>query len=374
MSNQLQQLRSLGQSVWLDYISRDLLASGELGRLVDIGLGGVTSNPSIFEKAFADSAAYDAEILALARSTDDVTTIYESVAIDDIRAAADILRPVYDRLNGADGFVSLEVSPLLAHNTAGSLAEARRLFRAVGRPNVMIKIPGTPEGIPAIQQLISEGLNVNVTLIFSVDAYRRVMDAYIAGLETLAAQGGDVSRPGSVASFFVSRVDTLVDGLVNKAIEHGREEGRALLGKAAVANAKLAYQAFRETFGGSRFSSLEARGARVQRPLWASTSTKNPNYSDLLYVEPLIGAHTVNTMPPATLDAFLDHGAAELDLERDVADAEETMRALAGLGIDMAAVADALLANGVKAFADSFDKLLANLNGKRRQLLTEALA
>ena len=374
MSNQLQQLRSLGQSVWLDYISRDLLASGELGRLVDIGLGGVTSNPSIFEKAFADSAAYDAEILALARSTDDVTTIYESVAIDDIRAAADILRPVYDRLNGADGFVSLEVSPLLAHNTAGSLAEARRLFRAVGRPNVMIKIPGTPEGIPAIQQLISEGLNVNVTLIFSVDAYRRVMDAYIAGLETLAAQGGDVSRPGSVASFFVSRVDTLVDGLVNKAIEDGREEGGALLGKAAVANAKLAYQAFRETFGGSRFSSLEARGARVQRPLWASTSTKNPNYSDLLYVEPLIGAHTVNTMPPATLDAFLDHGAAELDLERDVADAEETMRALAGLGIDMAAVADALLANGVKAFADSFDKLLANLNGKRRQLLTEALA
>lgn len=374
MSNQLQQLRSLGQSVWLDYISRDLLASGELGRLVDIGLGGVTSNPSIFEKAFADSAAYDAEILALARSTDDVTTIYESVAIDDIRAAADILRPVYDRLNGADGFVSLEVSPLLAHNTAGSLAEARRLFRAVGRPNVMIKIPGTPEGIPAIQQLISEGLNVNVTLIFSVDAYRRVMDAYIAGLETLAAQGGDVSRPGSVASFFVSRVDTLVDGLVNKAIEHGREEGGALLGKAAVANAKLAYQAFRETFGGSRFSSLEARGARVQRPLWASTSTKNPNYSDLLYVEPLIGAHTVNTMPPATLDAFLDHGAADLALERDVADAEETMRALAGLGIDMAAVADALLANGVKAFADSFDKLLANLNGKRRQLLTEALA
>ena len=374
MSNQLQQLRSLGQSVWLDYISRDLLASGELGRLVDIGLGGVTSNPSIFEKAFADSAAYDAEILALARSTDDVTTIYESVAIDDIRAAADILRPVYDRLNGADGFVSLEVSPLLAHDTAGSLAEARRLFRAVGRPNVMIKIPGTPEGIPAIQQLISEGLNVNVTLIFSVDAYRRVMDAYIAGLETLAAQGGDVSRPGSVASFFVSRVDTLVDGLVNKAIEDGREEGGALLGKAAVANAKLAYQAFRETFGGSRFSDLEARGARVQRPLWASTSTKNPNYSDLLYVEPLIGAHTVNTMPPATLDAFLDHGTAELDLERDVADAEETMRALAGLGIDMSAVADALLANGVKAFADSFDKLLANLDGKRRQLLTEALA
>lgn len=372
--NQLQQLQDLGQSVWLDYIRRDLLASGELGRLIQQGLTGVTSNPSIFEKAIVDSTEYDSEILALAKSNDSAKAIYEVLAIEDIQAAADALRPVHDRLDGADGFVSLEVSPLLAHDTDGTLAEARRLHQAVGRPNVMIKVPGTPAGIPAIQQLIGEGININVTLIFSIGAYRQVMDAYITGLDMLVSRGGDLSRVGSVASFFVSRVDTLVDGLLGKAIQEGQDGGKELLGKAAVANAKLAYKAFQETFGGDRFSSLKAKGARVQRPLWASTSTKNPTYSDLLYVEPLVGAHTVNTMPPATLDAVLDHGRIESSLEEGVADAEETMRALASQRIDMSEVTNKLLADGVASFADSFDHLLANLDSKRQSLMDKASA
>ncbi|PZC48681.1 MAG: transaldolase / glucose-6-phosphate isomerase [Chloroflexi bacterium] len=372
--NPLQQLQDLGQSVWLDYIRRDLLASGELSRLIEQGLTGVTSNPSIFEKAIVDSAEYDAEILDLSKSNDNAKAIYEALAIEDIRAAADALRPVYDRLDGADGFVSFEVSPLLAHDTDGTLAEARRLFKAVGRPNVMIKIPGTPAGVPAIRQLIGEGININVTLIFSIEAYGQVMDAYITGLETLASTGGDVSSVGSVASFFVSRVDTLVDGLLGKAIQEGQDGGKKLLGKAAVANAKLAYQAFQETFGADRFSALKANGARVQRPLWASTSTKNPAYSDLLYVEPLVGADTVNTMPPPTLDAFLDHGKAESLLEQNVAEAGQVLAALATEGINMSEVTDKLLADGVKAFADSFDHLLANLDGKRRSLLEKTSA
>ena len=369
MTTALQQVQRLGQSIWYDNIRRGLLSSGELQRLIELGVTGLTSNPTIFKKAIAGSTDYDDALVSLAQNGKGTMETYEALAIEDIQAAADLLRPVYDRTVGTDGYACLEVSPTLAHDTEGTVAEARRLFAALDRPNVMVKVPATPEGVPAIRRLIGLGININVTLIFSLEAYRQVMEAYISGLEELARSGGDVSRVASVASFFVSRVDTAVDTLLEERIREGRQELTALLGKAAIANAKLAYRGFKSTFGGERFAALRAQGARVQRPLWASTGTKNPAYSDVLYVEMLIGPDTVNTMPPATLTTFLEHGRAEVTLERDVADAEQTMEALATAGVSMEQVTAKLLADGVTSFADSFHKLMANIEEKRARLL-----
>ena len=369
MTNPIQQVNQLGQSFWYDNIRRAIIKSGELGRLIEMGLSGLTSNPTIFEKAIAGSTDYDEALVELAESGKNVDETYEALVIEDIRGAADLLRPTYDRTAGADGYASLEVSPHLAHDTEGTVAEAERLFAALDRPNVMVKVPGTPEGIPAVRRLIGEGININTTLIFSLDAYRGVREAYIGGLEDLAVRGGDVSKVASVASFFVSRVDTAVDTLLEERINDGRQELKGLLGKAAVANAKVAYKDFKGDFGSGRFNQLREKGARVQRPLWASTSVKNPAYSDVLYVESLIGADTVNTMPEVTLTAFLEQGRADNALEQDIEGAEQTLASLEEVGISMEEVTGKLLADGVKAFADSYDQLVANIAEKRADLL-----
>ena len=364
--NSIQQLGRLGQSVWYDNMYRALIETGELQRMIDTGVTGLTSNPTIFEKAISSSDDYDESLVAHARRNDDPQHLFEALAVEDIRAAADLLRPVYDRAGGADGFASLEVNPHLAHDTDRTIAAARRLFAELDRPNIMIKVPATPEGIPAIRDLIGRGINVNVTLIFSLDMYARVREAYISGLEDLIASGGDPSRVASVASFFVSRVDTAVDGLIG-------DSGGALdeyLGKAAVANAKIAYQEFKTTFGDDRFRSLAARGARVQRPLWASTSTKNPEYSDVLYVETLIGPDTVNTMPDATLEAFMEHGTARTSIEDGADEARDVISALEAGGVSMEVVTTQLMHDGVKAFADSFDELIENIVAKRDKLMS----
>ena len=359
----LHELAELGQAIWLDYISRSLLASGELQELVDQGLRGVTSNPSIFEKAIAGSADYDEDLNRLVRDGKLVAEIYEDLAMSDIRSAADILRPVYEKSGGADGYVSLEVNPALAHDTEATIAEARRLFASLERPNVMIKVPATPAGIPAIESLIGEGVNVNVTLIFSLEQYEAVATAYIAGLEKLALSGGDVGKVASVASFFISRVDTAVD----KALaEIGNTE---IQGKIAIDNAKIAYGRFREIFSSERWKKLATGNARVQRPLWASTSSKNPAYPDTLYVDNLIGPDTVNTLPPATLDDFLDHGTVAATVETDVDGARNRMAELAALGIDLDAITNKVLDEGVAAFAKSFEDLIASIAEKRRRLL-----
>jgi len=352
-------LQKYGQSVWIDFISRDALASGELARMVEAGVLGLTSNPSIFEKAISTGVTYDVDITDLARRGKSVPQIYEALALADIRAAAALLRPVYDRTDALDGYVSLEVSPHLAHDTAGTIAEARRLWAALDRPNILIKVPGTPEGIPAIAELIRSGINVNVTLLFALDAYEAAANAYLDGLTARAEAGGEVRNVASVASFFVSRVDTAVDKRLA-----GRPAGRSLRGRAAVANARLAYARFQEIFAGPCWEALAARGARVQRPLWASTSTKDPAYPDTLYVDELIGPHTVNTMPPQTLAAFSDHGRLGETITQGVVEAEALMGQLAALGIDMDDVTDELLRAGVKAFSDAFDQLLAGLTAK----------
>ena len=369
--NPIQRLRPLGQSVWYDNVSRSLIETGELNRFLELGVTGLTSNPTIFEKAISSSDDYDSSLLAYAREGMSPAQLAEALAIADIQAAADILRPVYDSTGGADGFASLEVNPHLARDTAGTVAEARRLFAALDKPNAMIKVPATPEGVPAVRALISEGINVNVTLIFSLDMYAKVREAYLDGLETLIESGGDPSRTSSVASFFVSRVDTAVDALLEQA---GGAAARALMGKVAVANATIAYRDFKAAFGSDRFARMAAKGARVQRPLWASTSTKNPDYSDVLYVETLIGANTVNTMPDATLMAFLDHGEARPTIERGAAQAAETMDGVASAGVSMSDVTAQLTRDGVKAFADSFDLLLANIAAKRDRLLARGAA
>ena len=369
MASPMKEANGLGQSIWYDNIERRLLTSGEMERLIELGITGVTSNPTIFEKAIAGSADYDDALLLLAQAHKGVVEAYESLAIEDIRATVDLLRPVYDRTGGADGFASLEVSPALAHDTEGTVSEARRLFATLDRPNLMVKVPATPEGGPAIRRLIGEGININVTLIFSLEAYRQVREAYIAGLEDLARSGGDVSKVASVASFFVSRVDTLVDSLLEERIRQGQDGLQALLGKAAVANAKLAYQAFNDTFQSDRFAALRARGARVQRPLWASTGTKNPDYSDVMYVESLMGPDTVNTMPPATLTAFLEHGSVAPTIEQGVDEARADLQAISSAGISMEVVTGKLLTDGVKSFGNSFDKLIANIEEKKTQLL-----
>lgn len=359
----LRQLAELGQSVWLDYISRSLLISGELRRRIDQGVRGVTSNPTIFDKAIAGSNDYDADLRRLVGQGQSVEDIYEALAADDIGRAADLLRPVYEDSDGLDGYVSLEVSPVLAHDTQATIAEARRLFAKLERPNVMIKVPATPAGVPAIQSLIGAGVNVNVTLIFSLAHYQAVAEAYIVGLEQRLADGGHLSRVASVASFFVSRLDTILDPALEAA---GAAE---LQGQIAIANSKAAYACFCTMFSGPRWDRLAALGAQVQRPLWASTGTKNPRYPDTLYMDGLIGPHTVNTAPPTTLDAFLDHGQVSLTLEQDVQQAQARLARLAGLGVDLEAVTQKLQDDGVAAFAASFASLLGSIAAQRAGLL-----
>lgn len=366
--NPLQALHEQGQSPWLDYIRRNLITSGELQRLIDEdGLMGVTSNPAIFEKAITGSQDYTAALAALESENLDAMALYERLAVEDVQNVADILKPIYDRTQGRDGYVSLEVSPYLAKDTEGTIAEARRLWRAVNRPNLMIKVPATPEGLPAIRRLIGEGINVNVTLLFAQDVYRQVAEAYIAGLEDLAAAGGDLRRVAGVASFFVSRIDTLVDAKLDAKLKAG-DGDRALIeslkGKVAVANAKLAYQAYKKIFSGERWEKLAAAGARTQRLLWASTGTKNPQYSDVLYVEELIGPDTVNTIPPATWEAFRDHGRVRPTLESDLEAAHDTLETLEKVGVSLKEVTDALLTDAVRLFAEPFDKLLNSLDKK----------
>lgn len=362
--SRLQELQAFGQSFWLDNLGRGLLRSGELARWVsEDGLRGVTSNPAIFEKSIGGSRDYEEALARLAASARSAKDLYERLAVPDVQGAADVLRPVYDQTEGLDGYVSLEVSPALAHDLPGTLAEARRLWAEVGRPNLMIKVPATPEGLPAIEQLIAGGVNVNVTLLFSVAAYEQVAEAHLAGLEARAARGGDVRRVSSVASFFVSRVDSAVDALLQARIAAagpaGAEPLRRLLGKAAIANARVAYASWQELVAGARWRSVAARGARPQRLLWASTGTKSPAYRDVVYVEELIGRDTVNTMPPATAAAFRDHGRATEALAGRAAQARDDLQALAAAGIRLDEVTDRLLADGVRLFEEAFEKLLA---------------
>jgi transaldolase/glucose-6-phosphate isomerase len=364
--NPLKQLLENGQSMWLDYIRRDLFTTGKLKQLIDEdGLRGMTSNPSIFEKAIGESSLYDDILKTLAGRKDlDTTAKFEQIAIRDIQDAADALRGVYEESNFRDGYVSLEVSPYLALKTQETIDEARRLWKAVKRDNVMIKVPGTAQGLPAIRQLIGEGLNINITLLFAQEVYEKVAEAYIAGLEEFAGRGGNLKKMASVASFFISRIDTLIDSKIEeklKASTDAKQQGllKSLLGKVAVANGKLTYQRYQRIFSGPRWQALAEKGAQTQRVLWASTSTKNPNYRDVIYVEELIGPDTVNTMPPATIDAFRDHGRVRKSLTEDVAGAAKVMDALAQAGISIKEVTDKLTQDGVKLFADAFDKLLA---------------
>jgi transaldolase/glucose-6-phosphate isomerase len=365
-TNPLQALLSYGQSMWLDYIRRDLITSGSLKKMIDEdGLRGMTSNPAIFEKAIGESSLYDDMLKSLASRNDlDTTARYEQIAIRDIQGAADILHPVYESSKFRDGYVSLEVSPLLALKTQETIEEARRLWKAVNRENVMIKIPGTAEGLPAIRQAIGEGINVNVTLLFAQEVYEKVAEAHIAGLEDLAKRGGNLKKIGGVASFFISRIDSLVDSMINdklKAATDAQQQAllKSLLGKVAIANGKLTYLRYQRLFSGPRWQALAAQGAQTQRVLWASTSTKNPAYRDVMYVEELIGPDTVNTMPPATIDAFRDHGKLRNSLTEDVAGAQNVMDNLARSGISIKDVTTKLTDDGVKLFADAFHKLLA---------------
>ncbi len=367
--NPLKSLRDHGQSVWLDYIRRSLITTGELGRMIeDDGLAGVTSNPAIFEKAITGSTDYS-DFLETLRDQKDLgpMALYEQLAVRDIQDAADVLRPVYDRTARRDGYVSLEVSPFLAHDTRRTIEEGRRLWGAVGRENLLIKVPGTPEGLPAIEQLIGEGISVNVTLLFAQAVYEQVAGAYIAGLEKFAAGGGEVARIASVASFFVSRIDASIDGIAKARMKTAtsapeRALLRSITGKVAIANAKLAYQSYKEIFRGPRWQVLAARGAQTQRLLWASTSSKNPSYRDVIYVEELVGPDTVNTIPPATFDAFRDHGQARTSLEEDLEAARDTMETLDHVGISMKEVTAVLVRDGVQLFSEAFDKLLNTLD------------
>ena len=372
MSNPLLELKQLGQSVWYDNIDRGQIQSGQYQRiLTDNGVVGVTSNPTIFGKAISSGHAYDEQISQLLSEGKDTSDVYEAVVVQDIRTVADMLRPVFERTEGQDGYVSLEVSPDLSHDTEGTLSEARRFWKMVGRPNLMIKIPATPEGIPAIKQAISEGISVNVTLIFALDSYRAVTDAYLSGLEARNGRGEDISKIASVASFFVSRVDTLVDQLLEdkvKATSDSSEQQKlkGYEGKAAIANARLVYQEFKRIFGSPRFESLKHAGANLQRPLWASTSTKNPAYRDVLYAEQLIGSNTVDTMPYETIENFSDHGVAKVTIEDDLQGARDIFTALEGVGIHYDVVTQQLLDEGVKKFADSFHQLFNDIKSKQQ--------
>ena len=375
MTNHLRELGDAGQAVWLDYLHRKILEDGELARLIEEdGVKGLTSNPSIFEKAIGDGDAYDARVQAeLKRGDNSPTALFERIAIADIQVAADIFRPTFDRLGGKDGFVSLEVSPTLANDSAGTIAEARRLWGAVGRPNLMIKVPGTEAGVPAIRQLVGEGININVTLLFGVGAYLDVAGAHMAGLEAFKASGGDISRVHGVASFFVSRIDTKIDGAIDARLKANPPTDasvrlRRLRGKIAIANAKRAYQRYLELIDGPRWKPLAAAGATPQRLLWASTGVKDPTYPDTLYVDTLIGPDTVNTMPPKTMDAFRDHGTVGQTITEGVAEAEHDLAEAQGLGLDLDGVTKTLVVEGVEQFAKAFDDLLAAVSTKSRQM------
>lgn len=361
----LHEITKSGQAIWFDFIRRAFIDTGELQALLDKGVRGVTSNPTIFEKAIAGSTDYDWTMGNLVREGKSTAEIYEALAFDDITKAAQLLRPLYDESDGSDGYVSIEVSPTLAHDTDGTIADAKRIFATLGQPNVMIKIPATPAGIPAIEAVIASGINVNVTLIFSLEQYRAVAEAYLSGLEKFAAAGGNLHQVASVASFFVSRVDGVVDGALEKI------GNRDLQGKIAIDNAKVAYAEFQQLFSGARWQALTAKGARVQRPLWASTGVKSPHYPDTLYVDNLIGADTVNTLPPATLNAVLDHGQTVATITDDVAGARTRLSQLAALGIDLAAITQKLQDDGVAAFVKSFETLMASIDEKRERLRQE---
>lgn len=371
MSNPMQALwEQQRQSPWLDFIRRDMLQDGGLARYAaEDGIRGVTANPTIFEKAIAAGTDYDQQIAQLLRDGVPVADMFERIAVEDIRAATDILRPVYDASGGNDGFVSIEVSPDKAFQTQPSIDEAKRWWSLIDRPNLMVKIPATDEGMPAIEQCIADGLNINITLIFAIEFYERVMEAYLRGIERRVEAGLDVRNANSVASFFVSRVDTSVDKQLEAKIgeaksDAAREELRGLLGKAAVANAKVAYRRFEEVFSSDRFKRLEAKGAKRQRPLWASTGTKNPAYSDIMYVQELIGPDTVNTMPPATIDAFRDHGVARRTIGEGYDEARRVLARLEETGISMKQVTDDLQVDGVKAFSQSFALIGATVEKK----------
>jgi len=350
-----------GQSVWIDYIRRNFILDGGLQEAIDAGVRGVTSNPAIFEKAIAHSDDYDTQMQQLVAEGKSAEEIYEALAIEDIQQAADVLRPVYDESNGVDGYVSLEVNPTLARDTDGTIAEARDLYKKVNRPNVMIKVPATDEGIPAIKTLIGDGINVNVTLMFSLQDYDNVAGAYLDGLEILASNGGDLSKVASVASFFVSRVESDMDDAIEA------QGATDLLGTIAVANTKLAYQRFETCFSGDRWQALADKGARVQRPLWASTSTKNDAYSDVKYVEELIGPHTVNTMPPNTKEAFVDHGTVARTIDTDLETAQAVVDKLADVGIDYDAITQNLQDVGVEKFEKPFASLMESIRQKREK-------
>ena len=371
--NPLKQLEACGQAPWLDYMKTSLISSGELRTMIERdGLKGITSNPSIFEKAIAESDEYT-EPLKKFQSTGDhsVKDIYEHLAVSDIKAAADALKPVFEGTKGRDGYISLECSPYLANDTEATVIEALHLWEMVGRPNLMVKVPGTAAGVPAIRRLLGKGLNINVTLLFSVAVYEQVVEAYISGLEDLLKAGGDVSKSASVASFFVSRIDAAADKKLKALAD--KEAAAQLKGKVAIANAKVAYERYKVLFSGPRWEKLAKAGARTQRLLWASTSTKDPSYKDTLYVEALIGRDTVDTIPPATMDAFRDHGVVKADaVEQDLAGAKAIMAGLEKQGISLKEITDELVKEGVKSFADSFDKLLGVV-GERRKALLESV-
>lgn len=370
-TNSLTQLGTLGQALWLDYIRQDLIAGGNLRRLIeDDGIRGMTSNPAIFEKSIVESHDYDETIRALTLAGKDAREIYETISQRDVQRAADEFRALYDQTDGADGYVSLEVNPHLAHDTSGTIREARHLWGVLSRPNVFIKVPATIEGLPAIQELISEGINVNVTLIFGLPRYRQVAEAYIAGLEARTTEGRPIHRVASVASFFVSRIDSLIDPLLEKIITQGGDAAnlaKACRGQIAIASAKTAYQIYKEIFGADRFKRLAAQGARPQRLLWASTGTKNPAYSDVKYVEALIGPDTINTAPLDTINAYRDHGETESRLEQDVGDAARLLKRLPSLGIDLDKMTQQLEDEGVEKFNKPFDALMSALAPPRER-------
>ncbi|MDP9103353.1 MAG: bifunctional transaldolase/phosoglucose isomerase, partial [Pseudomonadota bacterium] len=373
--NSLKQLEACGQAPWLDYLKRSLIEKGDLKKMIEAdGLKGVTSNPSIFQKAIGESDEYAGAMKAFLGDAKggggrSITEIYEHLAIADIRAACDVMRPVYDATDARDGYVSLECSPYLANDTEATVTEAQRLWDAVGKPNLMVKIPATPAGIPAIQRTLAAGINVNITLLFSIEAYEQVVEAYLSGLEALKAKDGDLSRIGSVASFFVSRIDSAVD----KALDGKGDAGAALKGKVAIANAKVAYERYKALFSGARWEALAKVGAKTQRLLWASTSTKDPKFKDTLYVEALIGRDTVDTIPPATMDAFRDHGVVKADvIEADVQGARQILASLEALGVSLKTITADLVVDGVQQFADAFDKLFASIAAHRREIMGDA--
>ena len=377
-SERLQRLHDAGVSIWLDFIEREILRNGELQRRIrDESLTGMTSNPTIFEKALAEGNAYDDQIRT---ASGDFTAVelFELIATTDVRDACDIFRDVYDAQEGTDGFVSIEVSPAMAHNLLGTISEAQRLWSTVDRPNVMVKVPGTVEGAEAVRQLTAAGVNVNITLLFALEAYRSVVEAYMAGLEDRVAQGKEIAGIASVASFFVSRVDTetdkRLDALSKNASAEQRQQIDRLRGKAAIANAKRAYRIFQKEFSSARWKKLEARGATVQRVLWASTSTKNPAYRDVMYVEELIGPHTVNTMPPQTVDAFDDHGVVDRTVDKNVDAADRVIADLGKLGISIDDVTNKLLVDGLASFQKSYDTLIAGLAKKTKALGRDLVA